>query len=319
LSFGFHCLGLRSRRRKFNMGRMISPPAFTILEENRRRRLFCAALGAMVLTGLAATAFAQTSPSAPAAATPAATAPAAGAATAPKAVPFVPPVPPPSVPDKVNPFADDRNLPEPLKMPGNPTERMTADIHPENFDGLTVPILLLQGPDFEWAFDSFADWTMAPAGYGESVAFVYQFEPSARVSLGLYGPKDLFSELNPKQITQYLAEIRSHDPKGFVLLTAIPPDADSIGSANFGGFSGESVEYATVLPTVVMMHHDWFVDMNQRYLLLIRLSAPAAFMTRLEKDINADLNHGKVRKGFGVKEAAPAAPAATAATTNRVG
>jgi hypothetical protein len=225
------------------------------------------------------------------------------------------------LPDKVNPFADEKNLPDPLKMPGNPTAQMTADIHPEHLDGVTVPIMSLQGPDFEWAFDAFADWSLAPAAYGESVAFVYQFDPTARVSLGLYGPKDVFSELNPKQITQYLAEIRSHDPKGFVLLTPIPPDADSIGSANFGGFSGESVEYATVLPTVVILHHDWFVNLKDQYLLLIRLSAPAALMARLEKDISSDLAHSKIRKGFGVKEVkpAPAAPATTAASANRAG
>lgn len=227
------------------------------------------------------------------------------------AAPAPPPpeVPPPSVPDNVNPFADENNLPKPLKLPAGIPLRLNVDVHPENFDGLTVMQMVFNGPNFEWVFDPLSDWTLAPTSSAESVAFIYEANPKARLALTLYAAKDFIPEITTPYIIQYLAAVRDSAPQSFVLLTPIAKGTTNIGSTYFANFGGQGVAYAMTSPAV-SIHHLWFVDLNHEYLLLIDLMAPSTLIDKLDAQVRFTLGRSKVRKGLGSNQP-PAAPAAS--------
>ncbi len=272
-----------------------------------RRGLCYLAIGVLPLASLAADAGipvqnSTASASAPpnGSSTTAATGPAQPAT--PAKVPLVIPDP---VPDNVNPFAD-KVKPTPLKIPA--PAALKVDIHYESFDGLLPLQMFISGPDFYWMFDTLDDWTVAPIGFSESAAFVYDTNPQARLSLALY-KADFMPEITPDVIAQYLAAVRDPNPAAFVLLSPIPKDAGSLDVAYFSNFRGQSAAYALVSTTVVY-HHQWFVDLNHQYVLVIDLAAPQALIGRLDSQVRFTLGRSKVLKGLGAD--APKAPPAPA-------
>jgi len=247
----------------------------------------------------------------------AATAPAATSASPTEPVappkPPKPPEPPPSVPDNVNPFADEKTLPTPLKFPGALRPRIDVDVHPEDFDGMRIMFMDFKGPDFDWQFQPLADFTPAPASVAESAAFIYQPKPTVRLSWSLYAPKELLPDFTPAAMVQYLAALRAPAPKDFVLLTPFPKDAIYINPDNIRGFPAQSVKYAIVGLKDVIVFHDWFLDLNHEYLLVVSLSAPQEMMDKMEAELYRFFVRSRVIKGLGVKEEkpAPAQPAGT--------
>jgi hypothetical protein len=258
---------------------------------------------AITLTPPAAAASAATTAPAPAtAANPAVTA----------SKPAVPPaIPPPdSVPDDVNPFADAHNLPKPLTTINMSCTPMNADMRIVQFDGNSMHRFYLEGPDFEWEFDPLDDWILAPKGIGESFAFVYSKNPQARLSFSLYGAKEFMPNISPASIVLYLAAVRENDPKGFILTTPIPKDTLTLPFIRFAFYGGQSVTYATTSP-VLMLHDDWFADLNGEYQLVMKLTSPPALMSRLETQLRFIFNRGAARKGLGMVP--PPAPGAAPA------
>ncbi len=231
-------------------------------------------------------------------------------ATAPK-----PPEPPPSVPDKVNPFADDKNPPVPLQFPGAARPRLSVDVHSINFDGMDMMEMYVKGPDFNWQLDPLADFVPAPTNFVESTAFVYQPNPGTRLSWSLYGFTELLPSFTADAVEQYLAAVRATDPKNFILLTPIPKDAKFIQPDAICGFQAQSVEYAIVSPTSVIVYQDWFLDLHDEYILLVSLSGPQALVDKLTPTIHYFLARSRIIDGLGVKaedtSPKPAPPAST--------
>jgi len=228
--------------------------------------------------------------------TPAATA-ASSQPTAPAKAPLVIPDP---VPDNVNPFTD-KVLPVPLKIPA--PLAMKVEIRVDTFDGINPLEMYISGPDFNWMFDPLDDWTVAPTGFSESVAFVYDTNTRVRLSLTLY-KADFMPEITPEAITQYLAAVREPNPAAFVLLTAIPKEAGSLDVTYFSNFRGQGVAYALVGSTVVF-HHQWFVDLNHQYVLVIDLACPQALVSRLDSQVRFTLGRSKILKGLGTEQPKP--------------
>ncbi len=235
----------------------------------------------------------------PAASAPTSSTPAPAAATAP-----APLVIPDSVPDNVNPFAGPVK-PVPLKVPAPLT--LNVDIKHATFDGFTTMQMFVSGPDFNWMFDPLDDWILAPVGYGESVALVYKLKPEARLSLTLY-PADLMPGLTLAEITQYLATVREPNPDGFILLSPIPQGGGNLEVTYFSSFRGQGVAYALVGSTV-LIHHQWFVDLNKEYVLVIDLACPPALLDRLDPQVRFTLGRSRVLKGLGMDEPKTPAPA----------
>ncbi len=208
--------------------------------------------------------------------------------------PVEPPAPPPSVPDNVNPFADENNLPQPLKWPGAARPRIDVDVHPIQFDGLTILQMYFKGPDFEWQFDPLGEFAPTPAGSTESAAFLYQPNPVARLTFALYARGELLPEFTPAGLTQYLAAIRATAPKNFVLMTPFPKEAKFIEPDGLCGFQAQSVEYAIVTQTDVTVHYDTFLDLNHQYLLLVSLVGPQSLVEKLRPTL------AEVFRRFGV-------------------
>lgn len=242
---------------------------------------------------------------------PASTAPAQTAAPARPA----PEVPPASVADAVNPFADDKNLPTPIKWPTSGRPRINVDIHPELFDGLTVLVTDMNGPDFAWQFESLDDWMLTPPGYGESAAFVFRPQPKVRLSFVLFGPGELLPSFSADGITHYLAAIRAVEPKQFVLLTPISNNTKLLSPESFAGFQAQSVDYA-IVSTDIVMHHEWFLDLNGQYVLQVALAGPSALVDKVLPSIKFFLNRSTVRKGLNTRPPSPTTPAAPAATAS---
>jgi hypothetical protein len=279
-----------------------------MMNQCRRISRFGLILGSILLTVRAA---AQTPASA--AGTPAS--PAARAATAP-ATPPKPPVDvlPDSVPDDVNPFADGKNLPQPLP-PAGAMAPLSVDVEIEDTDGLPAMAMLTKGPDFTLVSEPFDDWLLAPVGADESVAFVYKNQTAARLSLALYKGQDLMPEINRDNLIQYLAAVRAADPKMFALLTPFPKGStDMLDPTRFCGFTGQGFKYALATPTV-LIYHVWVVDLNHQYQLLVKLASPPALLSRLESQVLFTLGRGHTRKGLGVAEPKPAASPATGSGT----
>ncbi|HTB64540.1 MAG TPA: hypothetical protein VK737_13230 [Opitutales bacterium] len=240
-------------------------------------------------------------------------APAAANNPASAKAPATPPVAPPvSVPDNVNPFADKTQLPPSLNLPA-PTP-LSVDIHSEVFDGMPTMRMFIKGPDFEWMFDLLDDWSTVPAGAGESAAFIFTRDnPQARLSLSLYA-SSVMPEVNSTAITQYLAAVRASDPDSFVLLTPFAKDSDILPVTYFSSYRSEGANYAIVTSKVVM-HHQWFVDLNHQYVLVMDLVCPPSLMDRLDGQVRFTLGRSRVRKGLGTEEPKPApAPAVDTGT-----
>lgn len=251
------------------------------------------------------------------AATPAA--PASASASAPPAAKPAPPLPPPTpVPAEVDPFADDANLPPPLKWPSAARPRLDMSVHNIMFDGMQLTVMTVKGPDFEWQFNPLHDFIPALVSNDESLAFTYVTNPGVRLSLALFADGELLPDFTPASLAQYLACFRSPAPKNFILLTPFPKDATGIQAQAIGGFHGQVVDYAIVTETGIEMHHDFFVDLNHEYLLLVRLSGPQGLVERLAPVSQAFINNSRIMKGLGVKEEKPA-PAKPASTTNADG
>jgi hypothetical protein len=252
------------------------------------------------------------SATAPAATTaPAAVSVSAASAAATTASQAAPPIPPPdSVPDAVNPFADEKNLPKALATMGIGCTAMNADMHVIQFDGVGAYIFSVEGPDFELQFEPLEDWIIAPKSYDESFAFVYSKVTDARLSFCLYGPKEFLPDLKPTSIVQYLEAIREDDPKNFILTTPIPPGIPALAGNHFANYNGQGVTYATTSP-VLRLHHDWFVDLNGQYLLVIKLTSPPGLISRLENQILTIFNRGVATKGLGIVPPSEAPPADT--------
>ena len=225
-----------------------------------------------------------------------------------------PAVLPDPVPDNVNPFADKQNPPKPLKIPSVPAS-LRIDVLPENFDGLTVLTMLINGPDFVWATDPLSDWRPAPTSYDESAAFVYETQPKARLSFYLYKGKDLMPEITPGNLIQYLAAMRASAPDSFVCLTPfVKDDTNLVNPVRFSGFIGQGVAYASAIPSV-LVYHVWVVDLNHQYQLVIKLASPPVLVDRLDKQVRYTLGRGDIRKGLGQDKPAPKpAPAAGSST-----
>jgi hypothetical protein len=222
-----------------------------------------------------------------------------------RAKPPEPPAPPPSVPDEVNPFADEHNLTQPLKWPSAARPRIDVDVHPIQFDGLTILQMYFKGPDFEWQFDPLGEFAVTPAGAAESLAFLYQPNPVARLTFTLYAKGELLSEFTPASLVQYLAAIRIVAPKSFVLLTPIAKDATFLQPDSLAGFQAQTVDYAIVTPTEVTLHHDMFLDLNHEYILIASLTGPPALVDKLKSTLHYFLARSRVMKGLGVKEDKP--------------
>jgi len=265
----------------------------------------CLVAGVLALPGL--------SPQLAQAAAPAAAGTVAPSATSPATVPPKPPEPPASVPDAVNPFADGKVLPLPLKFPGAARPRLDVDVHQVQYDGMAILELFLMGPDFEWQFEPLPEFTPAPVAFTESLAFIYQTNSSARLAFALFGPNELLPDFTPNSLAQYLAVFRAVEPKDFVLLTPFPANAQLINSDSICGFQAQSVDYAIVSATDVTYHHDWFIDLNHQYMLLVSLTGPRALVQELTSRVHYFLARSRVMKGLGVKEVkeAPAKPAGT--------
>lgn len=259
-----------------------------------------ATLAGVCLVALAMTAAQAASPASPAAS--------ATTAAAPK--PPEPPAIPPSVPDEVNPFAKDDSQPEPLKWPSASRPGITVDVHPTQFDGLTIMEMIWKGPDFEWQFDPLSDFVPAPAGSSESLAFAYETKPEVRLSIALYRRGELLPQFNADAMVAYLAAIRAKSPKNFVLLTPIPHEAQFIQPDGLCGFQAQAVDYAIVTQSEVIIHHDLFLDLHNQYVLLAGLSGPQAMVDRLKPTIRLLFARSRLLNGLGVKEEAPR-PAAT--------
>lgn len=234
----------------------------------------------------------------------ASTASVAPAAATPAAPPLVklPEPPPASVPDAVNPFADPDNQPQPLKWPSGARPALSIDVHPIQFDGLELTVMIMKGPDFEWQFNPLSNFVPAPTNSAESLAFIYEPRPVARVSFALFGREELLPDFTPASLVQYLASVRGSNAKNFILLTAFPKDAEAIQADGLCGFKSESVDYAIVNNGEVTYHHDWLIDLHNEHQLLVSLTAPKALMEQLKPQVNAFLNNSRVLKGLGVKE-----------------
>jgi hypothetical protein len=233
----------------------------------------------------------------PAATTSSANTSAAGTPAPAAATASAPPVIPVSVPDNVNPFAG-QTKPAPLKLPA--PIPLSIDIKPATFDGLATLQMFVNGPDFNWMFDPLDDWILAPVGVGESAALIYKLKPEIRLSLTLY-PAELMPDLTPAQITQYLAAVREPNPDDFVLLSPIPPGAGNLEITYFSSFRGQGVAYA-IVGANVLIHHQWFVDLNHEYVLVVDLACPQALLDRLDPQVRFTLGRSRVLKGLGVDE-----------------
>ncbi len=220
--------------------------------------------------------------------------------------PPAPPEPPPSVPADVNPFAEGKILPVPLKWPGAARPRLDVDVHQVSYDGMELMELFVTGPDFEWQFEPLPEFLPAPVGFTESMAFTYQTNSSARLAWSLYGETELLPDFTPNSLAQYLAAIRAVEPKDFVLLTPFSKNAQLINSDSICGFQAQAVDYAIVSATDVTFHHDWFIDLNHQYILLVTLSGPRALVQELTPRVHYFLARSRVLKGLGVKEEKPA-------------
>jgi hypothetical protein len=214
------------------------------------------------------------------------------------------------VPDDVNPFVDEKNAPQPLKVPGLP-EALGVNVNVEQFDGFTVGKLVFSGPDFEWVTDPLKEWIIAPASFDESAAFVYRNPPVARLSLTLYKGNSLMPEITQDTISQYLAMVRADNPKGFILLTPLHKGStDALSPTRFSGFTGQGFSYAMTTPTP-LVYHVWIADMNHQYQLVIKLSAQPTLMDMLDPQIRMTLGRGYIRKGLGTDQPSPAPAPAT--------
>ena len=239
------------------------------------------------------------------------TLPAAPAKTARAASPAAPKPPPPdplppSVPDAVNPFADPKTAPVPLRSSGVPAS-LGVDVQIENFDGFNVMKLLMNGPDFEWVTDPLDDWLLAPAAADESVAFVYKNQTKARVSLTLYSGQGLMPDINRDTIGQYLAAVRAPAPDSFALLTPFPKgDNEVLNPIRLSGFMAQGFAYAIANPTV-LIYHVWIADFNHQYQLVVKLASPPALVDRFDMQVRTIFGQGYIRKGLGVKAREPAA------------
>lgn len=216
-----------------------------------------------------------------------------------------PPVPPPSVPDEVNPFADEANLPQPLKWPSAARPRIDVSVKPIQFDGLTILQMTFNGPDFVWQFDPLADFGLTPAGAAESAAFLYQPNPVAHLTFTLYAKGELLPDFTPASLAQYLAAIRANAPRNFVLMTPFPKDAKFIQPDGLCGFQAQTVDYAICTQTDVTVHHDVFLDLNHQYILVASLTGPQALVEKLSGTLHYFLTRSRVLKGLGVKEEKP--------------
>jgi hypothetical protein len=238
---------------------------------------------------------------------PSAVVPAAGVPASKPGTP-APPLPPkldPSVPDNVNPFADKNNLPTPLPPPLSVPKILAVDTHPTMFDGLPVMQMTLSGPNFAWVTQPMDDWITAPTGAGESLAYVYEFNPKVRASLALYGPQELLPDMNAAALVQYLAAIRAAvDPENFSLLTPVPPNTMYLNPTGYFSFPAQSVDYETIFGTELTMHHDIFVNLHDEYQLQICLTGPPTLVRKLEAQVNLFLVRGNVLNGLGVQAAA---------------
>jgi len=193
---------------------------------------------------------------------------------------------------------------------------MNADMRALQFDGTSIQTFFVEGPDFEWQFDSLDDWIQAPKSFDESFALVYAKDPAARLSFCLYNGKDFMPDLTPASIIQYLAAVRQDNPKEFILTTPLTKDMLSLPGTHFAGFSGQGVTYATTLPTL-MLHHDWFLDLNGQYQLVVKLASPPALLSRLEPQLSFIFNRGATRKGLGVNHPPAPSPAPPTGTEKK--
>ena len=210
-------------------------------------------------------------------------------------------------------------MPTPLATIDISCTPMNADIHTVQFDGMQVLSFFVDGPDFEWLLDPLDDWALVPKGMGESFAFVYTKNPAARLSFSLYGEKEFMPDISPASIILYLAAVRENDPRGFILTTPIPKGTETLPLVRFAMYGGQGVTYATTTP-VLLLHHDWFADLNGEYQLVVKLTSPPALISRLETQLQFVFNRASARKGLGVvPPAAPgsAPPADTAKPVNQ--
>lgn len=228
---------------------------------------------------------------------------------------------PAGAPDRANPFVvdDPKKLPLPLPPPAGGPLKLDCDIHVIDFDGVTSLEMTFVGPDFEWDVEPLTEWSRAPAGVGESVAFVSNDNPLVRLSFTLYKPQDLLPALDATSAIRYLAAIRQTNPKAFVLVSPIAPGDDQVNSTNFHSCDSERVDYyfapASGKVKDVIEHSDYFINLHGYYMLLMRFSGPPEWLEQLRPALEFHLRRSARKKGLGVgapEEApVPAAPAAS--------
>jgi len=205
---------------------------------------------------------------------------------------------PDPVPDNVNPFADQQHPPQPLNIPSQ-TVPLRIDIIKENFDGVTVLKMLINGPDFVWATDYLNNWRPVPPAFGESAAFVFETQPKTRLSLSLFKGRELMPEITANTLIQYLAAMRAPAPGSFALLSALTrDDPNLVNPVRFSGFIGQSVAYSLAWPSG-LIYHVWIVDLNHRYQLVIKLASSPALLDRLDQQVRDTLGRGNIRSGLG--------------------
>jgi hypothetical protein len=230
---------------------------------------------------------------------------------------------PAGAPDRANPFVvdDAKKLPVPLPPPAGGPQKLDCDIHIIDFDGVTSLEMTFIGPDFEWDVEPLTEWSRAPAGAGETVAFVSNDNPLVRLSFTLYKPHDLLPALDATSVIRYLAAIRQTNPKAFVLMSAIAPGDDQVNSMNFHSCDSERVDYyfkpASGKLKDVIEHNDYFIDLHGYYMLVMRLSGPPGWLEQLRPALEFHLRRSARKKGLGLgetpAETSPTAPAAPAA------
>jgi hypothetical protein len=206
-----------------------------------------------------------------------------------------------------NPFADEQNLPTPLKLPSAAPAPMTVETEAIPFDGGMVLVMLLNGPDFQWSIDPLLDWVVAPKGGGESLALVHRDKPAVRLSLRLYKAKELVPNFDGPTLEQYLAAIRLLGPKTFELFSPFPPQDPNPDHASFGGFDAVKLNYGFANGTTdskgkpaLMEYWDYLVNLHDEYVLLVQLSGPADLVEWAKPQIEFAFGRGRVMKGLGV-------------------